>query len=47
MVEILIEKHRNGPVGKVDLYFDEKLTTFMRATAFYSIMSHRSGVRHS
>jgi hypothetical protein len=25
----LIEKHRNGPVGKVDLYFDEKSTTFM------------------
>ncbi len=29
IVEILIEKHRNGPVGKVDLYFDEKLTTFV------------------
>jgi replicative DNA helicase len=29
IAEILIEKHRNGPVGKVDLFFDEKLTTFM------------------
>jgi len=29
IVEILIEKHRNGPVGKVTLYFDEKLTTFI------------------
>jgi replicative DNA helicase len=29
IAEILIEKHRNGPVGKVELYFDEKLTTFM------------------
>ncbi len=29
IAEILIEKHRNGPVGKVDLYFDEKTTTFM------------------
>ncbi len=29
MAEILIEKHRNGAVGKVDLYFDEKRTTFM------------------
>ncbi len=29
IVEILIEKHRNGPVGKVELYFDQKLTTFM------------------
>lgn len=29
MAEILIEKHRNGPVGKVDLYFDEKNSTFL------------------
>lgn len=29
IVEILIEKHRNGPTGKVELYFDEKTTTFI------------------
>ncbi len=29
VAEILIEKHRNGPVGRVELYFDEKTTTFM------------------
>ncbi|MHB1087042.1 MAG: replicative DNA helicase [Minisyncoccota bacterium] len=29
IAEILIEKHRNGPVGKVDLKFDEEKTTFM------------------
>lgn len=29
IAEILIEKHRNGPVGKIDLYFDKKSTTFM------------------
>jgi replicative DNA helicase len=28
IAEILIEKHRNGPTGKIDLYFDEKTTTF-------------------
>lgn len=29
IAEILIEKHRNGPTGKVDLYFDDKTTTFL------------------
>ncbi|MFA6258561.1 MAG: replicative DNA helicase [Candidatus Paceibacterota bacterium] len=29
IAEILIEKHRNGPTGKVDLYFEEKTTTFL------------------
>ena len=29
IAEILIEKHRNGPTGKIDLYFDEKTTTFL------------------
>jgi len=29
IVQVLIEKHRNGPVGEVDLYFDQKSTTFM------------------
>jgi replicative DNA helicase len=29
IMEILIEKHRNGPVGKVDLFFDKKSATFM------------------
>ncbi len=29
IAEILIEKHRNGPVGKIELYFDEKRTSFL------------------
>jgi replicative DNA helicase len=29
MTEVLIEKHRNGPLGKADLYFDEKNSTFL------------------
>ncbi len=28
IAEILVEKHRNGPVGKIDLRFDEEKTTF-------------------
>jgi replicative DNA helicase len=29
IAEILIEKHRNGPVGKTELYFDEKYVRFL------------------
>lgn len=29
IVEILIEKHRNGPTGVVELYFDNKKTSFL------------------
>jgi len=28
IAEILIEKHRNGPTGKIELYFDEKRVSF-------------------
>jgi replicative DNA helicase len=29
IAEILIEKHRNGPTGKVELYFDDKKSSFV------------------
>ena len=29
IAEILIEKHRNGPTGKVELYFDERRASFL------------------
>ena len=35
IAEIIVEKHRNGPVGAIKLYFDEEKSTFM------SIDKHR------
>ncbi len=29
IAEILVEKHRNGPIGKIELRFDEEKTTFL------------------
>ncbi len=29
IAEIMIEKHRNGPTGKIELYFDDRTATFL------------------
>jgi len=29
IAEILVEKHRNGPTGRIELYFDDKRTSYM------------------
>ncbi len=39
IMEILIEKHRNGPVGKVDLIFDQKTTSFINIDGQYQSMA--------
>jgi replicative DNA helicase len=31
MAEVIIAKHRNGPIGKVALWFEKRLTKFMDA----------------
>jgi len=38
IAEILVEKHRNGPVGVTELYFDEKHVRFL------NLDTHHSGV---
>ena len=44
IAEIMIEKHRNGPVGKVELYFDDKRTTFLTMDSHgYGAMAESSG----
>ena len=35
MAEIIVAKHRNGPIGSVQLYFDQKTTTFKNALVGY------------
>lgn len=44
VAELLIEKHRNGPTGMVELYFDDKRTTFLSIDKNqYSDMSAAGG----
>jgi len=35
MAEVFIAKHRNGPLGKVDLYFDQEIVSFREREKFY------------
>jgi len=36
IADIIIAKHRNGPVGKVELYFDERMVTFRNLEKGYT-----------
>lgn len=36
IADIIISKHRNGPVGRVELYFDERTTTFKNLEKGYA-----------
>lgn len=37
IAEILVEKHRNGPVGKAEFYFDEKHVSFQSLDTHHSV----------
>lgn len=39
VTEILVEKHRNGPTGKVDLYFHSQRATFQEPAKGYDSMA--------
>jgi len=36
IADVIVAKHRNGPVGKVELYFDERMVTFRNLEKGYS-----------
>ena len=45
IVKIIIAKHRNGPVGDVELFFDEKTTTFMDIDNVTGMQHHGSNTQ--
>lgn len=42
MAEIIIAKHRNGPTGKIDLYFNANRATFETPTDIYSAAAEQN-----
>jgi replicative DNA helicase len=36
IADIIVAKHRNGPVGKIELYFDERMVSFRNLEKSYS-----------
>ncbi len=44
IAEILVEKHRNGPVGAAELYFDDKHVRFLNLDTHHSSMAVGVGV---
>lgn len=43
IAEILVEKHRNGPVGLIKLYFDEEKSTFLSVDKSHQEFAGRGG----
>ncbi|MBI2038535.1 MAG: hypothetical protein HYT19_01255 [Candidatus Nealsonbacteria bacterium] len=36
IADIIVAKHRNGPVGQVEIYFDERTVTFKNLEKGYA-----------
>lgn len=47
VAEILIEKHRNGPIGVAELYFEDKQATFLNLDTHHSENASYGSMQHN